>query len=128
VITKVALFSHVFLGIKGNGMVRAGIHTKPAAGTRFFVQNHNPVIPLHNGFNRATVHAWGCVAVFTDIRLKYHICFVAVGAEISFRDVNQFDPFGNIVFLLAGHFAGFTPPAGYMVYDQCVFLHYRSLS
>jgi hypothetical protein len=123
VMAKVALLCHVLLGIKGNGMVRAGIHTKPAAGARFFVQNHNPVIPLYNGFNRATAYAWGIIAVSAYIRLEPPIRFVVSGAEISFGNLDQFYPFWNIIFLLAGHFTGFAPPAGYMIYDQCVFLH-----
>jgi hypothetical protein len=123
VMTKVALFGGVFLGIKGNDMIRAGIHTKPAAGARFFVQDHNPVIPMHNGFNRATAHAWGIIAVPAYIHLKYTIRFVVSGAEIFFGNPDQFDPFGNIIFLFAGHFAGFASPTGYMVYEQCVFLH-----
>jgi hypothetical protein len=122
-VTKVALFGCVLLGIKGNGMVRTGIHTKPAAGARFFVQDHNSVIPMHNGFNRATAHAWGIIAVSAYIHLKYTIRFVVSGAEIFFGNLDQFYPFRNIIFLFARHFARFASPAGYMIYDQCVFLH-----
>jgi hypothetical protein len=128
VMTKVTLLCHVFLCIKGNGMIRAGIHTKPAAGARFLVQYHNAVISLCNGLFRATVHTCGLIAVYADIRLKYDIRFIVNGAEIPFKDVDQFDPFGSVIFLLAGHFAGFASPAGYVVYDQCVFLHCRSPS
>jgi hypothetical protein len=112
VITKVTLLCHVFFCIKGNGMIRAGIHTKPAAGARFLVQDHNTVIPLCNGLFRATVHTWGVIAVYTDIRLKYYIRFIVNGTDPPFKDVDQFDPFGSVIFLLAGHFAGFASPAG----------------
>jgi len=125
VMTKVTLLCHVFLCIKGNGMVRAGIHTKLAAGARFLVQNHNTVIPLCDGFLRTTFHTCGLIAVYTDIRLKYYIRFIVSGVETFFKDGDQFDPFGSVIFLLAGHFAGFASPAGYVVYDQCIFLHYR---
>ena len=48
--------------------------------------------------------------------------------ENLFTDSNQFDPFGNVIFLLAGHFAGLAPPAGYSIYDQGISFHYRSPS
>jgi hypothetical protein len=112
VITKVTLLCHVFLCIKGNGMIRAGIHTKPAAGARFLVQDHDTVIPFCNGLFRATVHTWGVIAVYTDIRLKYYIRFIVNGTDPPFKNVDQFDTFGSVIFLLAGHFAGFASPAG----------------
>jgi hypothetical protein len=105
-------------------MVRAGIHTKPAAGARFFVQNHNAVIPLFDGFFRTTFHTFGLIAVYTDMRLKYYIRFIVNGVETLFKDGDQLDPFGSVIFLLAGHFAGFASPAGYVIYDQCIFLHF----
>ena len=112
VMTEVTLFCHVFLFVKGNGKVRAGIHTKSTAGARLFIQNHDTVTPLFNGFLWATVHTRGFIAVLTNIRLKHDIRFLVNDAETPFKDIDQFDPFGSVIFLFAGHFAGFASPAG----------------
>jgi hypothetical protein len=123
VITKVTLYCHVSFHIKGHGVVWTSLNTELASCAFLFFHEHNTVIPSCNGLFRTDLHTCGRIAVHADIHLKYENRSAINEFGTVFQNIDQFDAVRGAVFLLAGHFAGFASPAGFVIYDECIFFH-----
>ena len=122
-VTQIAFLGDAFVIVKDNGIVGARSHTGLAAGALIIGQNHDAVGSPDNRLIGACVYAGRLSAMSAQIDPENKIEFFIDHHGSVFRDSNELNPVRCPVFLFAGHLAGLTAPAGFVINSDGIGCH-----
>jgi hypothetical protein len=121
--TEIAFAGFSCLFVEDDRLIGAGINACGTSRARFMVKDDNPVISFCDRFNRTSLGAWRSIAVEAYIHPENKINFFVDRFRAVFHDGDIFYAVRSPVFLLTGHFAGFTPPTGLVIDKKYICFH-----
>jgi len=124
VVTEVAFQRNLMRSVKINGIIGTGLDARLTARAFGIIHDDNAISSFSDGFSRADFRTCRVVAMTASIYPKNEMQGVIDQTRPVFENANEFDAVRGTVFLLAGHFTGFTPPAGFMIDFEPVFIHF----
>jgi hypothetical protein len=122
----VALRSDAPCIVEGNGLVRTGLYAGAASGTSFLVKDHDSVLAFRDHCFETSLCARGGIAMPADIRVEKKRPCVLFQFRALLPNRDQLDPIRCVHFLLACHLAGLASPAGLIVDDHGIPVHFPS--
>jgi hypothetical protein len=121
--TKVALVDKITIRIEFNRIVGTLIYTKAASGAFFLIQNDNAVLSIHDSSFRANLNTGRFATVLAKIDMEHKLRSSVYYSRAFFQNLDKPEAVWHMVFLFAGHLAGSTPPAGFVINDQFICIH-----
>ncbi len=123
VMTEITFAGLAGFFIKSNRLVGTGFDAGGAAVAGLVIQNHQTVVPLGDRFHGAGIKTFRDIAVAAEIDPVDKIKLAVGYLRAVFRNGNILDSLRGLIFLLAGHLAAFTAPAGFFINRQGIFFH-----
>ncbi len=109
--------------IKINDIVGASLDTSLTPRAFGIIHNDDAVRSFDDGVIGANICAGWVITMTAHVYPKNEIQGVIDHTRSVFGNINEFDAIEGAIFLLAGHFTGFTSPTSFMIDDEQVLFH-----